>query len=347
MADENLSAEEAAEEVLVGAVMSDGVEAPDATDLDDQDKAGEPDEPDDVTEEAEAKEGEDEPEKKAEDKADKDDEPEDDEIEIPGEDGAEPRKMKLSEAVEKALEYEKLEARKVEILDEVEREATTQITERMKHVEQVGQQTAYMLQAALQLLQEPKPPNEDMLNPQSQSYNPEQYHLAFAQFQRAKGQYDQALQVGRQMYAQSQQAADYAKEQRETEQLKKLQRAWPEFGEKDTLDKFIGDMGREYGFSAQELDDVLVDHRQALVAKDALAFRAMKARSGKVKETVEKRAAPKLTRSRAESKGGAHQARNAKGQFKANGDAYGALRKTQSDDAAAAYFADLSRQGAF
>lgn len=330
---------ESPEDALLAAIMApdaQDVDAPDKAKLDDPQSIDEPDEGEDERAEAD--------EEKSEAKAKEEPaEPAEDEIEIPGEDGAEPSRVKVSEVLRKAQEYDRLEGQKAEIVERVEREAVEAATTRLKSIEQAGQQTAYMIHAAMQLLQEPQPPSTDMLNPQSDKYNPEQYHLAFAQYQRAAQQHGQARQLSQHLMQQAQAAAAQAKEQREAAELQKLQRAWPEFGQRETQEKFVSDMGREFGFSPEELDEVLVDHRQALVARDALAYRAMKAQSGQVKAKVEAKA-PKLVRSKQEAKGSSAQARDTKGRY-ASDNALSALKQTHSDDAAAAYFAGLVKAG--
>jgi hypothetical protein len=328
------STEAAAESALLTAVM-----APDEGDIGQAPSQEVRDaDPDAAIEEEETPEQE-ETKAKADDKA----EPDEDEIEIAGEEGQEPKRLKVADLVEKAQAYERIEAQKAQIIERVEQEAVSQATQRLRQVEQVGQQTAYMLQAALQMLGEPQPPNaEAMLNPSSPQYDPDGYHRAYAQYQRASQQYGQARQLGSQLVQQAQTAQAQANEHRETLELQRLTRAWPEFGQRETLDKFVNDMGKSYGFSAEELDAVLTDHRQALVARDALAYRAMKAQSGDVKAKVEAKA-PKLVRSKQEAKGSPAQARDQKGQFAQN--ALGRLKQTNSDDDAAAFFTGLVKAG--
>lgn len=334
MSTENTEA--AAENTLLAAVM-----APDTQDLEQAPSQQVRDADPDAEPEEEATEQEAEPDpKQAKAEAEP---PEEDEIEIPGEEGQEPKRVKLSEVVQKAQEYERFEAQKAQIIERVETEATEQATQRLRAVEQVGQQTAFMVQAALRLLQEPQPPNaEAMLNPSSPQYDPDGYHRAFAMYQRASMQYQQAKALGGDLYKQAQAATAQMTEQRETQELQRLQRAWPEFGQRETMDKFISDMGKAYGYSPEELDASLNDHRNALVARDALAYRAMKAQSGDVKAKVEAKA-PKLVRSKQEAKGSPAAQRDGKGQFVSN--ALGKLKQTNSDDDAAAYFAGLVKAG--
>ncbi len=270
-------------------------------------------------------------------------EEEEDYVEIPGEEGQEPTKLKVADLVASHQEFEKFRGQQAQILDQVETRAIQAATQRYQQVEQWSTQAASMVQATLQLLQPPQPPNADaMLNPASQQYDPDGYHRAFANYQRGMAQFQQAQQMGEHLSKQAQQAQARANDEREGRELERLQRAWPEFSKPDTMNQFVGDMQRAYGFTPQELDAVLTDHRQALVARDALAFRAMKAKSGEVKAKVEAKA-PKLVRTKQEAKGSSAQARDVQGKFASS--ALANLKKTNSDADAAAYFAGLSKAG--
>lgn len=330
-----LNTEAEAESLLLNAVMG-----PDTHDLDDKAKP----EAERIQEntDIDREEAEPEVEAKEQDKA----EPEaaaEDEIEIPGEDGAEPTRLKLAEVLDGYREFKAIEARKAEVIERVEREATERVTTHLRQVEHFSKQTATQIQAAMQVLQPPRPPSADaLLDPSSPQYDPDRYHREFARYQGAMASFQQAQGVARDLLARAEQAASDATAARETAELNKLQRAWPEFRDRATIDKFVSDAGKEYGYTPDELDASLTDHRNALVLRDALAFRAMKATGADVKQKVEK-AAPKLVRSKQEAKSQSAQARDTKGQY--TSDALSRLRKSHSDDDAAAFFAGLVKSG--
>lgn len=302
------------------------------------------DPPQDVDETEEGAEGADsEPQAKPEAKAKAEEAaPEEDEVEIPGEEGAEPKRVKVADLVASHAAYEKLRGQEAQIIERVETEATQRVTAHYKQVSDYTQQVGLQVQAALQLLQPPQPPSPELIDPNSPRYNPDGYHLAFANYQRAHGQYQQAQAVGKQLLDAANDANARATDARETQELQRALRVWPEFGQPDTQQKFISDMGKAYGYSPQELDASLTDHRNLQVARDALAFRAMKAQSGDVRKQVEAKA-PKLVRSKQESKGGGAGARDDKGRFAS--ESLAAAKKSGTDDAWARHFAELSRQG--
>lgn len=342
MAEFNTEAD--AENFLIGAVMGEE-QSLQHTDISQSEDVDREDEAEDEEQRAEGEvEQEEKPAQTAKGKDEEQPAPEEDEIEIPGEEGQEPTRVKVADVLRKAQEFDRIESQKTEIVERVQREAVEIATQRLSSIEQAGRQTAYMVQAALQMLQAPQPPNADlMLNPASPQYDPDGYHRQFAQYQRASQQFQTAQGLGQQLMQQAQTAEAQARDVREGRELESLKRAWPEFAQEATLNKFVDDMGKAYGFSPQELDDVLVDHRQALVARDALAFRAMKAQSGDVKAKVEAKA-PKLVRSKQEAKASSPQrTRDASGQFVSG--ALADLKKTNSDEAATRLFAGLIKAG--
>lgn len=329
-----MSTESEAEAAIMGAVMSDltpQVGQPDQQDLD------EPTQIDAIEEEAEPA-----PEAKTEAKSE---EPADEEeyLEVEGENGAEPTKLKVAEVYDGYRQFKAIEAQKHEIVERVEREAVEQVTQRMGQVEQFAKETAYAIQGALQLLQPPQAPNP--MDPKYE-YDQRQYQIDLYKHQQAESQFRQAHGLGQQLLKQAQTAQARVLEERETRELNLLNRAWPEFSKGETVEKFVGDMVKEYGtlgVTKDTLDDALTHHWMALVARDALAYRAMKAQSGDVKAKVEAKA-PKLVRSKQEAKGGAQQRdRGGDGKFVAG--TYQRAMKSGSDQDWANHFAALSKAG--
>lgn len=337
-------AELSAEDVLLDAVLG-----RDASSMDEpQQRNGDLDQPDDLDSEteqeaeAEAEAG-DKPETKAKTE---ETEAEEDYVEIaPAEEGGEPTKLKVSELVASHQAYQALRGQEAQILERVEREATERVTQHYAQVEMFAKQTAYHLQAAMQLLQPPRPPDANaLLHPQSPQYNPDQYHMAFADYQRASQQFQAAQGVANELMQRAQYAESAATAQREQAELNKALRDWPDFGKPETQQEFVSDMGKAYGYSPQELDASLTDHRNLKVARDALAYRKLMAKGGDVKKAVEAKA-PKLVRTKTEAKAGSAQARDQKGQFVQQ--SFKKASQSRSDDDWAQHFAALSKAGRF
>lgn len=325
--------EQQAEEALLAAVLSPDVQQLDEASRIDVDEPEEEAEADEV--EAEAEGEEEQPEKAAE-PAD----PEDDFVEIELDGGAK-EKLPVKDLVQGFKAYKQVENRVHEVIDRVRDDAVSQARAQYQQVQQYSEQVGATLTAALQLLQLPQAPDTALLDPSSPNYNPDRYHMMRAQFEKAQAQHGQARQLGAHLLQEAKRAEDQAKFELESRELERLKRAWPEFGEPETTNKFVQDMQKAYGITAEELDAILVDHRQALVARDALAYRQMKAKSAPVQKAVEAKA-PKLVRSRTESKAPLRQ-RGADGKFLTESRAR--LAKEGTDEAAAAYFAGLIKSG--
>jgi hypothetical protein len=321
-----------AESAILSAVMGDEppVSAPDTDDLDRVEAK-------DVTSPQEATEEKAEPEVEA-----KAEDPSDDVIEVPGEEGQEPTRYSVKEAVEALQARQKLEAEREQIYTQTIEQGRQAATQLYTQAREYTQGVQHQLQAVLSLIAPPQPPNMAMLDPANPAYNPDQYHLAFAQYQQAGMRYQQAQHIAAQLGQRVSAQQEWEQGQRLDVELVRLEKAWPDFTNPEKRDAFVKDMQKEYGYTLEELDDSLTDHRNALVARDALAYRAMKKGAPAVKEQVQK-AAPKLVRSKQEAKGSPAQARDSGGKF--TGEALAALKRTNSDDAAAAYFAGLSRSG--
>lgn len=149
-------------------------------------------------------------------------------------------------------------------------------------------------------------------------------------------------------YLQQQSEADKAKAQEKAnaDRQARINSEWGKLMERasDLNDKakftaFEADVfkyGSEYGFSRDELiDRVPQDHRMALVLKDAIAYRKLKAAQPKVAKKVENR--PPVV------KGGKRLSPQAQ-KARQSSDAYTKARKSGTvEDAAAAYIASLNR----
>lgn len=77
-----------------------------------------------------------------------------------------------------------------------------------------------------------------------------------------------------------------------------LYKAWPEVKTPETARKISADLKQNYGFSDQEIVNT-TDHRMWLVVRDALEFRASKAKQAEAVKVV--RGKPKLVKGAARS----------------------------------------------
>lgn len=266
-----------------------GIDSGEATQVDEN--VNEVEEPSDVTEEAAAQDGENEDEKGDESEAKAAEDPE---FEIV--DPANPenkQSLKLSELVQSHREYTAFKDQKDSILQGEQAKAREFSHQRMQQVEGWSQQVVAQLNAAMQMVQPPRPPDISMRDPRSPNYDPDRYEVARFQYEQGMQSYNQAQGLAQHLTTQAQALAAQRQAENETAELEKLNKAWPEFQNPDTLNAFVSDTQKHYGINAQELDAILVDHRQALVLRDALAFRKSKAAGGELQAKVKAKAPAK------------------------------------------------------
>ena len=145
----------------------------------------------------------------------------------------------------------------------------------------------------LEQMLQPFEPDENLLNPQSPTYDPDTY---FSQQQYAKSQKAQleAVQAERarveREVTERQEAVAKARFAREQQKLMQL---WPELKEEATANNVRDQASKFYGLDQQTIDSVQ-DARFYAVLKDALAYRAQ----SEAKKTAVKavKAKPKLVK---------------------------------------------------
>jgi len=195
----------------------------------------------------------------------------------------------------------------------------------------------------------PQQPDVEMLNPQSQNYNPDGYHRARAQFEQAAAAWqnvNQQLTYAQQARAEQAKLANEARldEFARGEEYRLVQgdSAWGDAKVRDERDGKISALMKEkYGFTDEALASIL-DHRFIRAAWDLVQYHEMKNATAKGAAAVAKREpAPKLVRGGKEARPAAE--RTAGGQFASS--AAKRLKETGSDDDAASFFLSKIRQG--
>lgn len=256
-----------------------------------QDRSDDPEAPDEIRDGPEASQDEAAADKEGEEQASE--QSDDPEFEIPDPEGGDARKVKLSELIEAEREYSAFKEEKAAILTRVQDEASQEAQGMVQQTRQAMTQVGHHLQAVLQVIQPPQPPPYDMLNPQSQRYDPDGYHMQRAQYEQALGTFQQVRQYAQQI-GEQQQRFDAERDDRE---FKRLSVHWPEFTDEvkgpAVQQDFMAAMNKHYKFTPKELDGALTDHRQALVARDAIKWREHVAKQGQAKATLKEKVAAK------------------------------------------------------
>ncbi len=227
---------------------------------------------------------------------DQGDEDDDEYLEIPSdEEGKEPSRLKVSEV------YEGYQRSK-ELTTQLEQAKSQQIPPEQfdQTLQALVQERGNYIQA-LQQYQQFTPvqqPSMDLLNENSEHYNPPLYSRLKAEADHATAKHQQINQeLEQQRQQQTQQEAALHDVMRSRE-LAKLQEFWPEMKTPEVQEQVRTDLQKHYGVDAALLDSI-VDSRFFALAKDALAHRAQATEAKKAVKAV--RAKPKLIPAKARS----------------------------------------------
>lgn len=231
----------------------------------------------------------------AEEKVEADDEDPEFEFE-PEAEGKEPTRRKLSELVtgyEKAATLEK----EIETLRSQTSNMPVEVTTAVQQAVQERGRYLESLQYVAKLFN-PVEPDPTLANPNHPNYNPETYWAAKEAHDRSKAAVEQIqkeYQTEKAKQDEQTQALLNAYMAREREALFK---AWPEVRTQETAKKVSEALKSVYGFTDQEIKNT-TDHRMFMVIKDALEFRASKAKEAEAVKVVRK--LPKLVKGAARS----------------------------------------------
>lgn len=214
-------------------------------------------------------------------------------IEIPAsQEGEEPRRIKLEEALERYQQFDELQA-ELENIKSVKPPPVDWDQQAIQHV-----QTMQQYQDAIAQWQAANPvqaPSEELLNPNSEYYDPELY---YAQMQNARVLQQQHEQANQQRHAalqqQQQRQAELENVQWQRERAKILD-FWPELGDQAVAIQAASDLEAGFGISPAVFDS-LRNADAFKVIKAALAFYNLERQSKGVAKEV--KAKPKLVRSK-------------------------------------------------
>ncbi len=230
-------------------------------------------------------------------KAEAEAEDEDPEFEFePEAEGAQPTRRKLSELV---AAFEEAQTLKTEV-ETLRGQASQVPAEYTAGLQQVVQDRGRYLQSLeyVAKLFNPAEPDPNLANPNHPNYDPQSYWAAKEAHDRSKT----AIEQIRKEYE-----AEKAKQDEQTKLLlnaymarerEALYKAWPEAKSPETAKKVSEALKSVYGFTDQEIANTS-DHRMFLVIRDALEFRASKAKEAAAVKVVRK--LPKLVKGAARS----------------------------------------------
>lgn len=224
-------------------------------------------------------------------------EDDDPEFEIAAEEGKEPVRRKLSQLWEGFERAEKLSKELEEVKTSAQRipaEYTTQLEETVKT------RGDYIkgLEAIARMIQ-PQRPSLEMLNPNSDKYDPDSYYHLARKFD-ADTEHLRRARAGIEEENKRQLAdTEVLTKAQSARELEKLKAAWPEFDKDQKVRQtVVKEMAETYGFTLDEIN-AISDHRHLLVVRDAMELRALKAKQADAVKVV--RAKPKLVKGAARS----------------------------------------------
>jgi hypothetical protein len=224
-------------------------------------------------------------------------EDEDPEFEFePEAEGKEPVRRRLSELV---TAFEKAQTLEKEVED-LRGKASQVPTEYAEGLRQIVEDRGRYLQSLeyVSKLFNPVEPDPNLANPNHPNYDPQAYWAAKEAYDRSKT----AVEQIRKEYE-----AEKAKQDEQTKLLlnaymarerEALYKAWPEAKSPEVAKQVAETLKRDYGFTDQEIA-ATSDHRMFLVVRDAMAFRASKAKEAEAVKVVRK--LPKLVKGAARS----------------------------------------------
>jgi len=249
------------------------------------------------------------------------DEDDDPELEMPGEEGQEPRRLKLSEVWQGYEEGQKLKA-EVETMREAVRQVPQQWTEALTQTVKTREVLVRDLERLAQIMS-PTPPNEQLITPTSHLYDPEAYH---AQLQKYREDVQIHQQLRQRTEKEQKRLADEARAIRDAQAMRSMQelaRSWPEIKDAKVQQEVAGFM-KEAGFADSEIAEI-TDHRAYLIIRDAMAYRASQNKGKEVAKVVSQK--PKIVKG---------SARTGSPKAAQRSDAMARLRATGGTDAAVA-----------
>jgi hypothetical protein len=197
---------------------------------------------------------------------------EDDEdyIELPPEaEGAEAKRIKLSEALERYNKFDELQGELTKA-----KESQPPPTHYEEAIARAADQAAEYLRGVQQLQQwlQPQMPDTDLVNPNSDKFDPASYHRQLAQAQQVTQLRAQLEQEAQRVEAETTSKQRAVLEARIAREKVEAMKVWPELKDEAVRTKAVQDFATAYKFTPEEVK-AIGDHRIVAVMKDALAYR--------------------------------------------------------------------------
>lgn len=216
-------------------------------------------------------------------------------IEIVEEDGKDPVRIPVAEVVSAYREMKELEGKVESVISGAEQHVQLRAQQAYEQQDLMLQQTQHQLAIMHEALRRmaPQPPPMDMLNAQSEKYDPDGYHRALAIHGQVTGAFSQIDQQLRQLEAERQQAWQGRQTAYLDAEMQKLQRSDPEWRTNaDTKAAELRAVMREhYGFDDETLFSI-GDSRFFQAASDLVKYHKLMKSGAQTKAQVQGKAPP-------------------------------------------------------
>lgn len=223
-------------------------------------------------------------------------------IEIPGGEGEEAEKVPLTEAVEAVKQLRQMQGDIATAVTKAEEEAyrkhdaiVSEITNALTAVRNEARVALEMMNAYM-----PAPPDPIMLDRNSGYYDPEQYHLARIQYERAMSHQQQLRDRLGKAEAGLKTTDGYTDQEIVRREQERAARFIPEFKDEKTREakkaEILDVLQKRYGVTKDELDDI-VDHKAWRMMADLVKLANVETKAPEIKKAVQEKA-PKLVNGR-------------------------------------------------
>ena len=251
----------------------------------------------------------------------------------PAAEGEEAVKIPRAEAIEAVRAYRQIQGNIADAINQAEAKYQSEQDQIIQGIVQAHDVVIDRAEAALRMMPRPQMPSEQLLNPQSQYYDPEAYHVA-------KINYDRQVEVIRQIQhertkAQTErdQVASLQEQAQNAREHERLARVWPEWKDEAKREAktqaLLDGAEKVLGIPRDVMQKMPFHHKVMQALDEALKAKQAPVKAAEVKKVIQEKA-PKMVNGRAPLP-----AREQNGRFV--NEARQALKETGSEDAFAQY----------
>ncbi len=221
----------------------------------------------------------------------------------PAEDGAEPERVPVKEALEAVQKLRQMNGDIATAITQAEREYHEQQDAAYSEIVQMHEAVRSRAEMALRIIPAPQPPDVNLRNPNSPTYDPERYAYDMAVYEQQSAGYRQLQQQMQQAKADGDKAAEAARAaaaQREHERMVRYMPDWADDTKRGALQtKLTEGMQKHFGIKPDDplLEHLPFDHRLVRMANIAIEALSKPEKQVEVRKQVQAKA-PRIVNGR-------------------------------------------------